>query len=274
MVHATRRCLLQDGEGAYLDRKEASSRTPLKKNRRRLDPTEEENDEGGSGSGSGGSGSGSPPIPSVLTSPRQEMRKKVRQISRGVEDINWKSKMDKEPSPRQSSLDVQIEAEEREDKEEGSPIPHEERTSEEPADVVVEGVDDDGAAASPKTPEHKASGLPAEIRKDDATMEAVSPEFSRLHPNGHEKGLKRKFLERGTSHGPPDAAEISRGSAAGEASEPLKRPRDDADKDDNPRETKRPTPPPSPPREAPPSPKIAKTVSDDMRVVPDTTNNM
>ena len=59
--------------------------TPLKKNRRRLDPTVEEED---NGSGSGGSGSTSPPI---LASPRQEMRIKVRQISQGVEDISWKN---------------------------------------------------------------------------------------------------------------------------------------------------------------------------------------
>jgi Ran-binding protein 3 len=61
------------------------SRTPLKKNRRRLDPTVEEED---NGSGSGGSGSTSPPI---IASPRQEMRIKVRQISQGVEDISWKN---------------------------------------------------------------------------------------------------------------------------------------------------------------------------------------
>jgi Ran-binding protein 3 len=50
-----------------------------------LDPTVEEED---NGSGSGGSGSTPPPL---LSSPRQEMRIKVRQISQGVEDISWKN---------------------------------------------------------------------------------------------------------------------------------------------------------------------------------------
>ena len=62
-----------------------------------------------------------------------------------------------------------------------------------------------------------------------------------------DKGLKRKFVERG-SQDPPEIHETPKTSI-----EPLKRPRDDADKDDNPRETKRPSPPPEP--KSPKSPK-------------------
>ena len=61
------------------------SRTPLRKNRRHLNPAVEEED---NGSGSGGSDSTSP---HSLASPRQEMKIKVRQISQGVEDISWKN---------------------------------------------------------------------------------------------------------------------------------------------------------------------------------------
>ena len=66
-----------------------------------------------------------------------------------------------------------------------------------------------------------------------------------------DKGLKRKFLERGTSQ-PPEGGDSSKGPT-----EPLKRPRDDTENDDNPRETKRPSPPPE--QKSPKSPK--KTLS-------------
>ncbi|KAG1751036.1 hypothetical protein EDB19DRAFT_1674599 [Suillus lakei] len=52
-----------------------------------------------------------------------------------------------------------------------------------------------------------------------------------------EKGLKRKLADRGTSQGPENLVPLA-------SAEPAKRPRDDTDKDDNPREFKRPSPPP------------------------------
>ncbi|KAG1879252.1 hypothetical protein F4604DRAFT_1579445 [Suillus subluteus] len=52
-----------------------------------------------------------------------------------------------------------------------------------------------------------------------------------------EKGLKRKLADRGTSQGPENLVPLP-------SAEPAKRPRDDANKDDNPRESKRPSPPP------------------------------
>ena len=55
-----------------------------------------------------------------------------------------------------------------------------------------------------------------------------------------DKGLKRKLADRATSQGPQDFNQIQ----ASVNLEPLKRHRDDTDKDDNPRETKRPSPPP------------------------------
>ncbi|KAG2365127.1 hypothetical protein BDR07DRAFT_1399927 [Suillus spraguei] len=52
-----------------------------------------------------------------------------------------------------------------------------------------------------------------------------------------EKGLKRKLADRGTSQGPENLVTLP-------SAEPAKRPRDDTDKDENPRESKRPSPPP------------------------------
>jgi len=52
-----------------------------------------------------------------------------------------------------------------------------------------------------------------------------------------DKGLKRKLADRGTSQGPENLVPLT-------SAEPYKRPRDDTDKDDNPRESKRPSPPP------------------------------
>ncbi|KAJ7625492.1 hypothetical protein FB45DRAFT_795632 [Roridomyces roridus] len=73
----------------------------------------------------------------------------------------------------------------------------------------------------------------------DTEEAATSRRDSDSESGEKEKGLKRKFLERGTSVGPPEA-----GDEPTAQPEPLKRPRDDPDKDENPRETKRPSPPP------------------------------
>ncbi|KAG6850673.1 hypothetical protein H0H93_010401 [Arthromyces matolae] len=59
------------------------TRTPAKKNRTHLDATEEEDDVTQSRSDSG-----SPPL---STSPQNEMKIGVRQISQGVEDISWRN---------------------------------------------------------------------------------------------------------------------------------------------------------------------------------------
>ncbi|KAF9474818.1 hypothetical protein BDN70DRAFT_884420 [Pholiota conissans] len=234
-----------DTDPLLRERKDSSSRTPLKKNRRRLDVTEEEEDSGGSGSRSA---SGSPPTMSVMESPRQEMKKKVRQISRGVEDITWKS-MESIPG----------------DKEHG--IIHDTK----PSDTISEEVDIPGADdekespnhmdheedSPPKTPEESSlSQSVQDIRNGSEAMILTTPDASRLlsGTDTNEKGLKRKYLERGTSHGPPEQDE-----SVQRPSEALKRLRDEPDKDDNPRDTKRPSPPPaSPPRKSPPSPKIPK----------------
>ncbi|KAF8806886.1 hypothetical protein BYT27DRAFT_6612337 [Phlegmacium glaucopus] len=213
-------------------RERKDSRIPLKKNRRHLDPTVEEED---NGSGSGGSGSTSPPI---LASPRQEMRIKVRQISQGVEDISWKN-MQNATSDKDEDVEIDAEASE--------------ITLEPPVELIdkvnrhtVMEEDD----SPPESPDDPLLSQSIQNIQDDAIMNNLSPDTpNRLRAGSEsgEKGLKRKFLERGTSIGPTENEESSN-----HAPEALKRPRDESDKDDNPRETKRPSPPPSPPRPSPP----------------------
>ncbi|KAG6829062.1 hypothetical protein H0H92_005836 [Tricholoma furcatifolium] len=76
-------------------REPRDTRTPAKKNRTQLDATEEEDDDSQSRSNSN-----SPPLG---VSPPHEMKIKVRQISQGVEDINWRNKKTVTP-------DIDIEA--------------------------------------------------------------------------------------------------------------------------------------------------------------------
>jgi Ran-binding protein 3 len=221
----------------------------LKKNRRVLDTTEEEEDVVSGGSGSG-STSGSPPdtvdVDSVLTSPRREMRRRVRQISQGVEDINWQG-------PHDTSSDKESEEELDLDDVVASTIVEVPN-----GNVAVHEAQGKDEESRPKTPEDSVRSAP-DIRNLNPDALIQSPVRNgpiedsgrlRAFSESNEKGLKRKFLERGTSQGPSEES----------PTEPLKRPRDDADKDDNPREAKRLSPPPSPPRPSS-SPKGSKPVS-------------
>lgn len=263
-IHSTHcRLVFQDSDPFFRERKYPG--LPLKKNRRVLDPTEEEEDSALASGGSGsGSVSGSPPDTregdSVLTSPRREMKRKVRQISQGVEDISWKGPAE----PSMAKKDVEI-------VESGvasvtavadvigsasSQVALNGKTKGQEAFYKVE--EDE---TPPKTPEE--AELSQSVPDLNPTTDIqLSPEGTKARTNGgsghhrtfsesNEKGLKRKFLERGTSQGPSEESEPT----IKQVGEPLKRLRDDSDKDDNPRETKRPSPPPSPSR----SPNAAKS---------------
>lgn len=228
--------LVQDIDPTPRARKDSNSRTPLKKNRRRLDPTQEEEDGNGSGSRSG---SGSPPH-TAPESPRQQMKIKVRQISRGVDKINWKS-MEAIPANDDKELVDQIEADD------DAIIEEAETQSVEEEKINEVGMVDDDETL-PKTPEESPlTQFVQDLRNEDSMMAPATPEVARLRAgsDSNDKGLKRKFLERGTSHGPPEHEAVQ------PAPEPLKRHRDENDKDPNPRETKRPTPPPSPSQDEP-----------------------
>ncbi|KAG6908899.1 hypothetical protein DXG01_002877 [Tephrocybe rancida] len=199
-------------------REHKDTRTPAKKNRTRLDATEEEEDVSRSRSNSG-----SPPL---SVSPPHEMKIRVRQISQGVEDINWRN-------IKAVNSDRDIETD---------PIP---------TSVAVEqDKDGDEASDGPADSEGEPNGTIS--KSHELTIGSIKasnsiPAVEMAESESGDKSLKRKLSERGTSQGPPDSTQSP--------SEPLKRARDDDEKDENPRETKRPSPPPEP--KAPRSPKKA-----------------
>jgi Ran-binding protein 3 len=173
------------------------------------------------------------------------MKRKVRQISQGVEDISWRGPA--EPVVSEKDAD-DVEGSVAVDADVIAPItsmafPNGKAKGQDVFDKVEEEETPpktpDESQLSQSVPDLKTIGPNSPKQKTGTTDDAGR---LRAFSESNEKGLKRKFLERGTSQGPPDENEPS----AKQAGEPLKRPRDDSDKDDNPRETKRPSPPPSP----------------------------
>ncbi|KAI6113102.1 hypothetical protein F5141DRAFT_757622 [Pisolithus sp. B1] len=194
-------------------------KSPAKKGRVHPDATLEEED------AQQRSRSRTPPnpnSPALSVSPPHEV--KVRQISRGVEDINWQ---------QQRPLHNDVESEQHDvealhDKEDEQAIPQEkldEDRDEPPSLPPVQdtAVDVDEASDIP-------SSLPHTRRASES--EVAEPE----------KGLKRKLADRGTSQGPESAP--SSPSVHTASAETVKRPRDDGDNDANPRLSKRQSPPP------------------------------
>ncbi|KAJ7255429.1 hypothetical protein B0H12DRAFT_1202147 [Mycena haematopus] len=208
-----------------LIREYKEARTPAKKNRLHLDSTAEEEDGPITRSRS--------PSPGldvdVSVSPPQEMKIRVRQISQGVEDLSWQNMQNASPEkpgtlledsdPIDGSMEIKVDTE--------------------------EPPSSDGATDVPATEDASIASAVLSSRRDSDSDSGEK-----------EKGLKRKFLERGSSAGPPENGDDSKAPA-----EPLKRLRDDPDKDENPRETKRPSPPPeqNAPKSPPPAaaPKLA-----------------
>ncbi|KAK0436886.1 hypothetical protein EV421DRAFT_1829829 [Armillaria borealis] len=197
-------------------------RTPAKKNRVALSSTAEEDD------GIAGSRSNSPSP--TFGSPPQEMKIKVRQISQGVEDLNWRKKPYLEISPndgQDSSVEMSVDGDKSDKHEESSISNGSADIKDQQAEHDVPHVNE-APTVLPPSPPSTADEVPKSSRRD-----------SDSDSGERDKGLKRKFLERGTSQGPQET-----GGSDKIASEPTKRPRDDAGGDDNPRETKRPSPPP------------------------------
>ncbi|KAJ3930989.1 MAG: hypothetical protein NXY57DRAFT_962168 [Lentinula lateritia] len=206
------------------------TRTPAKKNRIHrsveLGATAEEEDSQASGhhrsrsNSSDDSNTNSPPLTQadlgIAASPPQEMKIKVRQISQGVEDLTWRNMKKQQKGPDVDESDAQSQK-----------IP----------ELPMASVEEDRNMEEEALPS-TSSSTSASRRASDAnpTVEAA------LH-------LKRKYPERGPSAEPPSELESnilsSTASMAGTGAEAsAKRPRDDPDKDDNPRVPKRPTPPP------------------------------
>ncbi|KAJ6581788.1 hypothetical protein B0H19DRAFT_1116494 [Mycena capillaripes] len=208
-----------------LVREYKEARTPAKKNRLHLDSTAEEED-----GVMTRSRSLSPGEDIISASPPQEMKMRVRQISQGVEDLSWQNMKNSTPE-KATALGSQLEDSDPIESVDGS------------TDIKVDAPEPpstDGALDVPSA--EPSGGLPSGRDSDSDSGEK-------------EKGLKRKFLERGSSAGPPENGE------AKAPAEPLKRLRDDPDKDENPRETKRPSPPPEKDaRKSPPPPEAPKLV--------------
>ncbi|TFK29582.1 hypothetical protein FA15DRAFT_663724 [Coprinopsis marcescibilis] len=252
-----------------IPRHRKDSRTPAKKNRRHLDTTVEE-DDGGTRSRSN---SVTPPI---SISPPQEMKIKVRQISQGVEDLSW---LNRRSGGSQTLTDEEMVGDEDNDNKEEDGMTTEEGAPFEPdagaADESVAqspGPDKRGTTAhAEQTPYDNSPSPDKGLGSSDTEMSKSVPDLHeapaissdqdtssasrlRAYSESGEKGVKRKYLERGTSQGPQETAE----DAKAPLGEVLKRPRDEADQSQD----RNGSPPPqvskSSGRTSPPSPKVPK----------------
>ncbi|KAF8727517.1 hypothetical protein AX14_007334 [Amanita brunnescens Koide BX004] len=216
-----------------IDTPNRDTRTPAKKNRLQLGTTVEEEDATSQRS----SNSSSPPLG---VSPPQEMKIKVRQISRGVEDLSWRKNKSESPEglPRSNKREdddvILSQSTGNGDHDEaGKPLDRDEDNETPPKSPV----DSQMSQMSQSVPNIRFGA-----KEHEAPRVAVS-QHSRKNSESGDKGLKRKYLERGTSQGPQDTSDLPKSPA-----EPTKRLRDDPDRDENPRETKRPSPPPEKPQ--------------------------
>ncbi|TFY66936.1 hypothetical protein EVG20_g4157 [Dentipellis fragilis] len=202
-------------------------RTPAKKNRTQLGVTQEEEGEDDAPV------SGSPPHET-----------KMRQISQGVEDINWKNKqlanknaIDRPSTPLAAPDALAAAGVE-------TPTEHADTGASPPAAPQSVPVP---PSPQPSIMDIRPDGEPHVEPPTTKTSKSSSRRGSESESET-ERNLKRKLADRAASQGPvdeptkaPKETKTRRESAdLGTA----KRPRDDADKDDNPRETKRPSPPP------------------------------
>ncbi|KAG6336458.1 hypothetical protein ID866_2629 [Astraeus odoratus] len=192
-------------------------KSPAKKGRVHLDSTLEEEDVQ---QRSRSRTPSHPHSPALSVSPPHEV--KVRQISQGVEDINWQ---------RQGSLlqnDVEHLDEVFHDKED------EQAAIQAEVGQVVEEPPCSLPPTQAVTEADEAGDVPSNLSSARRTSESEGVE--------PEKGLKRKLADRGTSQGPESGP--SSPSVATSSTETVKRPRDGGDEGDNPHLPKRPSPPP------------------------------
>ena len=168
------------------------------------------------------------------------MKIKVRQISRGVEDLSWRKNKSESPEglPRSNKREdddvILSQSTGNGDHDEaGKPLDRDEDNETPPKSPV----DSQMSQMSQSVPNIRFGA-----KEHEAPRVAVS-QHSRKNSESGDKGLKRKYLERGTSQGPQDTSDLPKSPA-----EPTKRLRDDPDRDENPRETKRPSPPPEKPQ--------------------------
>ncbi|KAH7890901.1 hypothetical protein F5I97DRAFT_100735 [Phlebopus sp. FC_14] len=195
----------------------SDAKSPAKKGRVQLDTTLEEED----GQQRSRSRTPSQPhSPALSVSPPHEV--KVRQISQGVEDINWQQRLPLQDDVGPPRADIEV-SDDKEDEMPGTQVEATEEVVEVPPCSFTSTQD---TVAEAGETEDSASSLPCTRRASES--DSGEPD----------KGLKRKLADRGTSQGPES------GPSTAVTTEATKRPRDDVDKDDNPRISKRQSPPP------------------------------
>ncbi|KAJ7224077.1 hypothetical protein GGX14DRAFT_424117 [Mycena pura] len=223
-----------------LAREYKEAQTPAKKNRRYLDSTAEEDDSviTRSGSQSPAPGEGA----DMSVSPPHEMKIRVRQISQGVEDLGWQNMQNASPEKAREAEGL-------------ASVDNDSHL--EDVDIIDPANDATEIKVDAEEPRPSPPDAAVTVEDVQGSMSFVQRRDSDSDLGEKEKGLKRKYLERGTSTEPTGPQERGDGSEA--PAEPLKRPRDDPDKEGYPREPKRPSPPPVSTRKSPtmPSPKIS-----------------
>ncbi|TFY74209.1 hypothetical protein EWM64_g9802, partial [Hericium alpestre] len=208
------------------DHPRRDARTPAKKNRTQLGVTHEED---------GDTEDDAP----VSGSPPHET--KMRQISQGVEDINWKNRHKlNQPSLEGDAMSTDVPQ---------PPSPNDMPVMEIHRDHEDAGPSTAaaGAVQAPPSPQPSVMDLrPDEVQASEPPPTSPPSRRSSQSESETDKNLKRKLADRAPSQGPMDAPKEPK---ARKESVDLssKRPRDDADEDVNPRETKRPSPPPDKP---------------------------
>ena len=168
-----------------------------------------------------------PHSPVLGVSPPHDV--KVRQISQGVEDIKWQQGPHSQHEARSDQPSITA-------FQDASQTQASEVFASQPPSSLL-SVDD--AAEDAEESQDTAPSLPHTRRASES--DGGEPE----------KGLKRKLADRATSLGPESGPSTLTPNA-----ETAKRPRDDADNDDNPRVSKRPSPPPEHSDESPQAPAL------------------
>lgn len=216
-------------------------KSPAKKGRVHLDTTLEE-DVQDTQSQSRSRTPSHPHSPALSVSPPHDV--KVRQISQGVEDMKWQQSLE---SQQESGPDSQPSIAPSQDA-------GETQSSIEPTQEVCVSQISTQVPPSSVPPVEDATEE-AEEARDIAFSLPHTRRASDSDGGEPDKGLKRKLADRAASLGPESGP-----STITPTAETAKRPRDDSDKDDNPRVSKRPSPPPEQNGESAPAPAAAPEI--------------
>lgn len=176
-----------------------------------------------------------PQSPVLSVSPPHDV--KVRQISQGVEDMKWQQGPQ---SQQEARSDSQL-----------SITPSQDANEMQASIKATQAVSESQSAQAPPCSLSSVDDTTEDVEEAQDTASSLPHTRRTSESDGGEteKGLKRKLADRATSLGPESGPSTVTPSA-----ETAKRPRDDADKDDNPRVSKRPSPPPEQNDESPPAP--------------------